>query len=237
MTKHINLSQNELWALLIRTFEALYGHERDYYDMARTVLWLECHGHNGVERLVEALSVLKRKTFPKPTLTKHTSAHVLLDGQGRSLFCLGRTICDLAMAFAAEHSVGRIDIVNALDAGALIGVLPYASGQGFAAALLGKSLTAVITPNVAYPKIFECKPNESTDEVISLIVSQAECDLQIYLPDDLGAPMTPKTQSDYFETSLERGLTLKYTHYESLNRVADRVFVETSEASRRGAGE
>ena len=237
MTKHINLSQNELWALLIRTFEALYGHERDYYDMARTVLWLECHGHHGVEALVEALPALKRKILPKPTLTKRDCAHVVLDGKGRSLFCLGRTICDLAMASAAEHSVGRIDIINVLDAGALIGVLSYASGQGFAAALLGKSLTAVIAPNAACPKIYERKPNETTDEMINLIISQVECDLQIYLPDELGAPMAPKTQSDYFEASLERGLPIKYIHYESLNRVADRVFVEASAESRRGAGE
>jgi len=90
MSTHIKLSQNELLALLTRTFEALFGHERDYYDMAKTVLWLECHGHHGVEQMISALPVLEHDNLAKPALSELSSNHIVIDGSGRSLICLSQ---------------------------------------------------------------------------------------------------------------------------------------------------
>ena len=72
MTSSITLSHNELKALLSRTFEALYGHKRDYSDMADCVLWLECHGHDGVDQLVQALPNLQTKNLHNPTPVSYT---------------------------------------------------------------------------------------------------------------------------------------------------------------------
>ena len=77
MADVINLSRNELWALLTRTFEALYGHRRDYYDMARTVLWLECHGFRGVEQFVSALPNLEKTGLPPVSMTEVSETHAV----------------------------------------------------------------------------------------------------------------------------------------------------------------
>lgn len=88
MAKQLNLSVNELWALLRRTFEALYGHERDYYDMARTVLWLECHGHDGVGQLIGALPHLENTKLPEPSLSETASGIISLTARVIAYFAL-----------------------------------------------------------------------------------------------------------------------------------------------------
>jgi len=233
MLDHIKLSHNELWALLTRTFEALYGHRRDYYDMARSVLWLECYGLDGVAGLVQALPVLEKNSLPKPTLTEHSSSHTVMDGGGRSLFCLSRAICDLAMANAAETGEGRIDVINVTDEVALIGVLSYAAQQGFASAFLGDTQSAVMVPTESCPVIFEGNIARS----VSFTCTRNNDDIKKHLPPVLQERVTSQTQIDYFNASLESGLTISRTHYNTLNNVADRVLVEASAASRRGAGE
>mgnify|MGYP000312155023 CR=1 FL=1 len=49
----INISFNELLSLLSRVFEAIYGHEHDFQEMAQTVFWLESHGHSGTNKLID----------------------------------------------------------------------------------------------------------------------------------------------------------------------------------------
>ncbi len=233
MTVYINLSHNELWALLTRTFEALYGHERDYYDMARTVLWLECHGHGGVEQLIDALPILEKENLSEPDLTELPSGRIALDGAGHSLLCIGRSVADLAMAYAEENGMAQVDITNVSDSKSLIGNLTYIASQDFSALALCKERHAKMTVGDKYPTLYA---NDGND-IVRLICSKTAEALKDSLKDRTAFSDSVDDQEASYNAGLEQGLNVKSSHYDTLNIVANRVLVEATEASRRGAGE
>jgi len=200
MAGSITLSHNELKALLSRTFEALYGHKRDYSDMADCVLWLECHGHDGVYQLVQALPNLQTKNLPNPTHSKLAVNQHVVDGKGHSLFCLVQSICELALFYAQENNYGVIATINK-----------------------GDKCPTIIAIDKTGPK--------------GLICAQLQSELPELKGKEGSVLMTPATQKEAYHASLQHGLTLKRTHYETLNKVANEILVEATEASRRGAGE
>ena len=232
MASALNLSVNELWALLTRTFEALYGHERDYYDLARTVLWLECHGHDGISQLMEALPVLENTQLLEASLAETRPGHHVIDGKGHSLFCIGKSICDLAMAYASEAGTSHLEIMNVTDHKPLIGVLSYAASQGFFAISICKDERAIIEGHAKHPTLYK----NNTDNLI-LICSRTEEVLREYLTEGSEVLIEAKAQKDRYACSLEHGVQIQQSHYEALNIIANRVLVEASEFSRRGAGE
>ncbi len=233
MTAYINLSHNELWALLARTFEALYAHDRDYYDMARTVLWLECHGHCGVEQLVDALPILEKENLSDPKLTELPSGRILIDGSGHSLLCIGRSVVDLAMAYAEEYGTSHLEITNVTDSKTLIGSLTYIVSQGFSAVALCKERHAMMTVGAKYPTLYD---NDGND-IVRLLCSKTAEALKDDLKDRTAFSDSVDDQEASYNAGLEHGLNVKRSHYDTLNIVANRILVEATEASRRGAGE
>ena len=233
MAKEINLSRNELWALLIKVFEALFGHRRDYYDMARMVLWLECHGHKGVSQLVESLSVLEDDSLFEPSLKEISKSHLVMDGGGRSLLDLGPSLSDLAIAAAAENGKARVDVENVESAEALLGALPFMARQGFNGVAIGLTTVSVIAPQIACPNLFK----GSSEEPLSLICTRDRIDPSEYLKYENQLFKTNATQTEFFSESLENGINILGSQVEALKDVASRILVEATEASRRGAGE
>ena len=233
MANEINLSRNELWALLIKVFEALFGHRRDYYDMARTVLWLECHGHKGVRQLVESLSVLADDNLSEPSLNEITKSHLVMDGGGRSLLDLGPSLSDLAIACAAENGKARVDVVNVESAEALLGALPFIARQGFNGLARDASTVSVITPKIDCPNIFE----DAGEKQMSLICSREGVGLSDYFDNERPLLTSLAMQVEVFSASLETGINILTSDFDALKAVASRILVEATEMSRRGAGE
>ena len=227
MKQNIKLSKNELWSLLTKVFEALFGHSQDYYDMARAVLWLESHGLNGVERLINALPALEQKNLPQPEWSNGS----VLDGAKHSLFGLGRIACDLVIAKAAETQIAHLELKNVTEPEALVGLLPYTSGQGFALAVFWSDGVATIEPYEEYPNIFEQRSKAPTRLVCAQTLSS------IKLPEDIDLVCSSEELIACYKDNLETGIAIKQTYYDLLNAVANRILVTSSEASRRGAGE
>jgi len=233
MAQQLNLSINELWSLLTRTFEALYGHKRDYYDMARMALWLECHGHDGVRQLIGALPTLEETDLAEPSFTQQSPTHIVIDGGGHSLFCIGRSIADLAMAYASTHESAHLEITNVADRQPLIGVLSYIASQHFSGVIQCKDMQAVISSSEEQPIIYEgCE-----FDMMSLICSRTETSLTEEL--NVGAKILKdkESQIEIYSLRLNRGINIQRSHYDRLTNIANRVLVEATEASRRGAGE
>ncbi len=233
MPKTITLSRNELWALLTRTFEALYGHRRDYYDMARSVLWLECHGFKGVEQLIAALPALEQKDLRPPQLNKISDTRLNVDCGGRSLFCIGRSICDLALSGAADFGHIHVNISNVSDAEALIGLLSYSGFSGFSTLTLCHNTIGVIKAGDSCPDIYKCVNND----IIAIKCADAKADISEFLPAGSELLFGHQIHMKKFNENLEKGVTIDRSHYKAMNHVADRILVEATEESRRGAGE
>lgn len=229
----VTLSCNELKALLTRTFEALYGHGRDYHDMAHTALWLELCGHGGVSAVVEILHDVDAKSAAEPSLKTIKPNHFIMDGGGHNVFCLSRSICDLTIALAAQHGVARLDIDNKQNDHVLMGVLHCAARQGFAAMAIYQGRIAQIMPNAQYPVIYQ---SEETNR-LSLICGQNVEDLKPYVRDIGDIVIDMSMQSRAYKASFERGMKIARADYDALTQIANRVLVEATEASRKGAGE
>jgi hypothetical protein len=233
MAEKLNLSRNELWALLIKVFEALFGHRRDYYDMARTLLWLECHGHEGVRQLVEGLSILEDNSLPEPSLTKISDTHFVMDGGGRSLLDLGPSLSDLAIVCAAENGNAHIDVMNVESSEALLGALPFMARQGFNGVAIGPKTVSVIAPMAACPNLYK----SSAKEQLSLICKRDGIDVSEHYAYDDQLLKSQIMQTEFFSETLENGIDILASQVDGLKAVASRVLVEATEASRRGAGE
>jgi len=233
MADEINLSRNELWALLVKVFEALFGHRRDYYDMARTVLWLECHGHKGVKQLVKSLPVLENGSLPEPTLAEISDTHLVMDGGGRSLLDIGPSLSDLAIACASENGIVRIDIFNIRSAAALIVALPFIARQRFNGVAVGLNTVCVTVLGTNCPTIF----NRPSEGQLSLICTCDGIDVSEYVEDERSVLKSVEMQTEFFSASLENGINILTSEFEALKDVAANILVEATEASRRGAGE
>ena len=233
MADEIHLSRNELWALLVKVFEALFGHRRDYYDMARTVLWLECHDHKGVKQLVKSLPVLENGSLPEPTLAVISDTHLVIDGGGRSLLDLGPSLSDLAIACASENDIARTDIFNVRSSLALPVALPFIARQGFHGVAMGPHTVSMISPRQDCPIVF----SQSRKGQLSLICMRDSINISEYVDDERFVLKTVETQMEFFSSSLENGINILTSEFEALKNVAANILVEATEASRRGAGE
>ena len=230
----INLSRNELKALLIRTFEALYGHTRDYHDMAHTVLWLEGCGHDGVASLVEALPYLEQEGLAKPSLIKKQDGHFIMDCEGHSLFCLASSICDLTTALLSEtQAAACVGVINTQNSQALMGVLRVAARQGFAAMTMYEGYAARIEAGADYPIIYQ---NQNISG-LSFMCARRATTLDEYTKNFGRIIVDENIQTQAYTASLNDGINIARSDYDALKTVANRVLVEATEASRKGAGE
>ena len=234
MVAEFNLSLNELRALLARTFEALYGHDRDFSAMADLTLWLEYCGHGGIEILIQALPGLEKEDLDSPGIIKKSEKHLLIDCGGKNLISSVHSIGDLAMALAADHGDARLDIENVENGQFLLGVLKYASSQGFWALANYHKKIAVIETYADYPMIYSSR----SEHGLSLICAKSKQGFDQYSdPEEGEVFIDVAAQKKAYANNLNLGLAIKNSHYHALSLIADRVLVEASDMSRKGAGE
>ena len=91
------LSLNELRALLRRTYEALYHHGYDFAVMARSCLWLEVHGLDGIGLILRSLSDLETPCR-EIKLSQPSESAFVLEGYGRCLIPFVNAAADLALS-------------------------------------------------------------------------------------------------------------------------------------------
>ncbi len=229
----INISFNELLSLLSRVFEALYGHEHDYQEMAQTIFWLECHGHSGINKLIEKLPELeavKNIYLPSPNITKEV---ITVDCCGGSLFTNAHLICDLAFSEAENYGTSKVFIINAKDPYAIIGYLGSACNNSLSSYFVTDKISAFISPRSQYPTIYSntsCKKIQLTCAKNHNLIDMSHI-----------ANLEPKLdvikQKSFYEIALKNGLSISTLNFKKLNLIADRILVPSTDASRLGAGE
>ena len=124
-------------------------------------------------------------------------------------------------------------MTNVSHTRSLLGVLSYAASQGFAARAVYDGVIATINTGDKYPTIIAAAKTGPQ----GLICAQLQSELPELKGKEGSVLMTQDIQKETYHASLQHGLTLKRSHYETLNKVANEILVEATEASRRGAGE
>lgn len=247
MTDTITISINEFRAILRKAFEGLYAHDHDYNQLARLVIWLECRQLSGVEMFLEAEANHGAEWDLK--LNELEAGEYEIEANGLSLLCFSDLACDLAIGRAKYTGFSVVHISGAMHSEVVAASVARCARNGLAAiawwpdensgvanmASQRLDQTAPMMCRVDLPKAYE-----DTIEKVTLVCATKMSVLEEHFADwfsykDENYVAADALTSTYTQ-SIDKGLTLSMDSYKQLCKCADRVLVEATEASRRGAG-
>lgn len=243
------LSLNELRALLRRTYEALYHHGYDFAVMARSCLWLEVHGLDGIGLILRSLSDLERPCR-EIKLSQPSEHQFELEGYGRCLIPFVNASADLAIGAAQDNGLGQIDILNVFGRLNILAALKKSARLNLYAAAIwydaGEGRTHVLWLNASkmlpdYFLLDEEIEGPWGASGLRFICSKTANVVSDNVKAVIGEDAMPYKKSEdlarAYEHALEYGIPVSHDAYAQLNKIADRLLVPSTDASRQGAGE
>jgi len=246
---NLYLSLNELRALMRRTYEALYHHGYDFSVMARSCLWLEAHGLDGIGLIIRSLPDLE-KPCRDIALFEPAANNFVLEGRGRCLIPFVNAATDLAIASAQDSGFGKIDILNVFGRLNIFAALKKSVHLNLNASAIwydeGEKRTHVLwlKSSKSLPDYYILNEvhhgawgESGVHFVCSTTAETVAADVHSVLSEE---DMPYKTGAQFlaaYEQALETGIAVSRDTYEQLNKIADRLLVPSTDASRRGAGE
>jgi len=243
------LSLNELRALMRRTYEALYHHGYDFGVMARSCLWLEAHGLDGIGLILRSLDDLETPCRDMK-LSEDTPDHFVLDGRGRCLIPFVNAGADLAIAAAQDTGFGQIDILNVFGRLNIFAALKKSARLNFYAAAIwydaGEARTHILwlKPEDNLPDYYilnETHQGPWGGSGIRFICAdhpeRVTKNVRAVLRRGAAPHMTSADFAAAYGRALEGGIAVDKESYAALNEIADRLLVPSTDSSRRGAGE
>lgn len=245
----LHLSLNELRAVLRRSYEALYHHGYDFDVMARSCLWLETHGLDGIGLTLRSLPDLE-KPCGELQLSEISTGCFELDGQGRCLIPFVNASADLAIAAAQDDGLGQIDILNVYGQLNIFAVLKKPARLNLYAAAIwydeGEERTHILwlQPSSDLPNYYilnEVHQGPRGGSGLRFICANTSelviKNIRAILTDDTIPYKTSEDFTAAYERALEEGVVVSPRAYATLNKIADRLLVPSTDASRKGAGE
>ncbi len=247
MTDTITLSINEFRAILRKAFEGLYGHDHDFNQLARLVIWLECRQLSGVKLFLEAEADHGAKW--DLILNDLETGEYEIEANGLSLLCFGDLACDLAIGRAKYTGFSVVHISGAMHSEVIAASVARCARNGLAAIAWWPDENTKVA-NMASQRLDQSAPMvcrvdlpqsyEGSIERVTLVCATKMSVLEEHYADWFSYKdenyIAADALTSTFTRSLDRGLILSIKDYKRLCYCADRVLVESTEASRRGAG-
>ncbi len=243
------LSLNELRALLRRTYEALYHHGYDFAVMARSCLWLEVHGFDGIGLILRSLDDLETPCR-EIKLSETSQNQFVLNGYGRCLIPFVNAAADLAIGSAEENGFGQIDIINVFGRLNILAALKKTARLNLYSTAIwydaGEARTHILWLNSSkdlpdYYILDESKDGPWGQSGLRFVCSKTADiiseNVNVVLPHDAVPYKTCEQLARAHDLVLENGIPISVEAYSKLNKIADRLLVPSTDASRRGAGE
>ncbi len=245
------LSRNELLALLRRVFEAIFGKGRDYEAMAEQIVWLECHGLGGIDLLRECVTRLDSEAQLSPAELEEVFAsrgsRISLDAGSASLLCFGDMLADMLIARCNDEELCTLEVANLHDPLAILPQLHRMARAGRYPAVQvkdhgsGSRQFAHVSDENMLPALSGWEESAQSGGAASMIVLCAASDEALHSalrafdcawPE---ATIAPHQLAENYDNCLSNGIVVGDLN--ELNAIADRVLVEATDESRRGAGE
>ncbi len=245
MADTLTISLNELRALLRKVFEGIYGHTRDWNALTDLVLWLEFYDLNGLEKLFSAEPHLGQAHPRKYTSSK---GEAKIDADNGSLLELSDMIGDFLIADARRTGQAIIHIENTQHQAVIAACVARCAKAGFAAVAWwrgkkDRGSIAFQSPEESAPNLFKITLPEGFEgyDYVTVILNSSMDEIKHAYPSwfsFLEAEQFPANEiARRYEEHLDKGFRITRSDYDRLCILADRVLVEASEASRKGAGE
>lgn len=248
----MKVSFNELQGMGRKAFIGIGFDEGDAIDAAEMVAWMEVHGLGGVAALKKGLDYLTTENLTEtPTLIYQDADFSVLDAHNHSI--LGNASLALELGYARARSRG-LSITKIRHCHNRVLVIGYLSRL----ARRGMNVTA-FWRNAHEPLIEQVvgfKAGHPVPEICAYSLEDAPDDTEkndgITLIMTNHVDLLPSLRSDYDLTNLMRqteedlecqrdralvdGLDVDDQLWQTLKSLADRLLVEATDASRRGAG-
>ena len=248
----MRVSANELMTSLKRAFEGLGFPQGAYEDAAAMVLWMETRGFDGLDTLKAGLDRLRWPT-KTPTLLDEDEHHASIEGHGGNCLAIGAAAFDLAVAKARLAGYAEVELRNCGDRRFIVERLLGAAKRGLHCTALWQ--TEVEPPRYrrvsvaaqASSVLYGLQPGRAERDAglssIFLICAADADDLNqkvalLCEPDrDLLSEITSEELAQRHDAALEQGIQLEDSLWNSLDALTANILVESTAASRAGAGE
>ena len=239
----LQCAPNELLALLNRAIEARHRNSLDFDALAGNVVELEFLGFSGVRFLLEALQD-DRVYEPHPGLRLHCAGGVwTAPSAGVSLLLHALVLIDQALWLANQHGALRFRFCGASHAPALAAEFVRAQQESWAMELRwpdpggGGQWLMKAGARGAEPGLWLAEASEDGDGDVLFTLTEAGHSSATSVPGGFKILRGPAEFASSRQASLAGGLSIAESEWEELMRLGEGVLVESSEASRRGAGE
>lgn len=249
--KHLQVSSNELTALLKRVFEAIACDQSAQEDAAKAVVAAESRGFAALDALPQILERLQRERPVPASGVSENNDCLEIDGNRSSAACYGSVFADLAAAFAKQEDkcvsvrvtscLDRFLILHSLRSNAASGVamLAYWSGENAS----DKRCAYLASPERGADQYIECTMREKNSSPGCLNIIAAP-DFEQILPhwrqiheqSTENKAVSADEIQHKLELSLSNGIPIQTSLWEQLQQIALKVLVPSSERSRAGAG-
>ncbi len=236
-------SMNELQGLLKRSFEALFAHRLDFEQCAEDIAWLQARGFRGVQALCQSLTRLEQisKSGDLPALSWTEAA--VVDASQSSLLIAAPYLIDYVIAEAMNrgeisleiHSADKpITLMPGLVRLAEHRISAFVSWQEADSTERHEAVLLDGEDQPAYRQVKTAKPTAVGS--LSLHASSKPTRAPLQEPGDVLEEKNALKLQELFAESIRSGIEVPDPCYEKLSAVANRLLVEASEQSRRGAG-
>jgi len=243
----MKVSKNELMASLKKAFEGLGFQPGDYHDAADMVVWLETHGFDGFDRLQAALAYLNTTAPNHAVLVQEDEHNAVLDGEDSSILLCGSEAIDLLVAQVMQGSVAGLQLNNCYNRTFILQRLIKAAQRDLAFLAYWRQqdycIKVTVSPRAKLPVYQTFMLNEQFDPQMLRIfsgtnVAQLEAEYAEHL--QMGAmigdyPM--EMMKACYIDSLDQGIEIDVTLWNTLDDLVSRVLVQSTEESRAGAGD
>lgn len=247
----MHISMNELKSTLQRCFQAAEYFVGNYEDASNMILWLEKHGLDGLQELINTLPYIKADCDkPMSSVVYEDKTSAIIDSHGRSaLNCIAASV-DLAHAKALETGIATITVHNCHNRKFVLKALTDCGRRGISVVAYwkngGESVTehtAAIKANARYPSYNQAMTNLQTtsDDMQTLtIVCSSRVDLTSSLQNSYGNRSAYHVNAREVEEnkthSVNHGVEISDELWKEINKIGSGILVEDSILSSLGAG-
>ncbi len=231
----MQVSQFEIHRLIQRAMEALsagYGVDR---DAARHVTWLQARGFPALDLFERELAALELG-LPQARLQSRSGAETIIDLTGSPIACAGALV-DFALAKFRQSGEARFRLRGCTTPLFLIPALAETAPPGGSLSWLAGESEVSVTAGGGEASLF-IAPETSLSEALAAPRGDTLLAMPALPPaSGLVQALSPRQQADRLNWCLSRGVDVDEALWRRIDRVAARVQVPASAASReRGAG-
>jgi hypothetical protein len=243
----MKVSKNELLAALKKAFEGLGFQPGDCQDAADMVIWLQTHGFDGFGRLQGALAYLNTTAPIHADLVQEDAHHAVLDGRGSSILLCGSEAVDLIRSQVVEGSWAALELTDCYNRTFILQRLIKAAQRNLGFIAYWRQQDYCVKVSIAagaqLPEYQTFTMTGEFDAQSLRIFSGADIDViqhQFAQQLEFGEYLetfSGEEMMDCYRDSVEQGIEIDETLWQTLDELVARILVESTDSSRAGAGD